>query len=388
MKARTFLGMVMMLMALVSMTARGNENDGKLNSNDTNPTESLYGEWRLVGWNDGGEWFEVDTNFVSHRHLSIEIPEEGYVMAYSIVNEIVVGLLTLNGNEMAFVDGGAKTKVGCSREENRFFEDYICNIKSYMLEEKQLRLYYTDDDYFVFTSDFDDSEEHFYEWKYGPTDPYIGEVTAMDDGEVEVKIIDGPSYAIFYSRTVPPTGNNEICRFAASDLSDQSFEVGDKIAFRIVQFKRLKVEKGREYQTKVESYKGSEHIADKTGTMHNDQRMGWIIIGDEVREGKWGTYYYPLKNLAEVFLTEGLPVKFSGELYPTWMMPWDSQGESDNYYLSVDAIEGLHDVAAVRSITTTTIEKSSPFYNLQGQRLNSAPQKGIYIQNGKKVVMK
>ena len=31
---------------------------------------------------------------------------------------------------------------------------------------------------------------------------------------------------------------------------------------------------------------------------------------------------------------------------------------------------------------------STPIYNLQGQRLTSAPRKGIYIQNGKKVVMK
>ncbi len=57
-----------------------------LASADDNQQESLYGEWRLVGWNDGGIYFEVDTNYVGHRHLSIEIPREGYVMAYSMVN--------------------------------------------------------------------------------------------------------------------------------------------------------------------------------------------------------------------------------------------------------------------------------------------------------------
>ncbi len=59
-----------------------------LASADANPMESLYGEWRLVGWNDGGNRFEVDNNNVGYRHLSIEIPKEGYVMAYSMVNEI------------------------------------------------------------------------------------------------------------------------------------------------------------------------------------------------------------------------------------------------------------------------------------------------------------
>ena len=128
-----------------------------------NQQELLYGEWRLVGWYDGGIWFEVDTNYVSHRHMSIEIKdkEEGYTMAYSRVNEIFVGLLTLNGNEMIFSGEykGVHTMVLWGSKENLFFEDHICNIKSYQLEGKQLRLYYTDDDYFVFTKVFDGSEE-------------------------------------------------------------------------------------------------------------------------------------------------------------------------------------------------------------------------------------
>lgn len=36
-------------------------------SADADPGESLYGEWRLVGWNDGGTDFEVDNSYVSKR---------------------------------------------------------------------------------------------------------------------------------------------------------------------------------------------------------------------------------------------------------------------------------------------------------------------------------
>ena len=307
------------------------------NPSDTSPTESLYGEWWLVGWNDKGTWFEVDTNYVSHRHLSIEIPIEGRVMAYSIVNEIFVGNLTLNGNEMFFTEGGASTAVYADVNENLFFEEHICDIKSYQLEENQLRLYYTDEDYFVFTNDFDDSEEHHYEWKNGPADPYISEVTAMNDEEVEVKIVQCPSYVTFYSRTTPPR-SNDICRFAMSDLAGLSFEVGDKVAFLITMFKRQKVEKGGEYQLKVEPIEGSEHITNRTGKMHNDSRMGWIIIDNKVNGVQGGIYYYPLRKLAEEYLTEGLSVIFSGDLYPTWKTPWDNEGHSDCYYLSIDAI--------------------------------------------------
>ena len=305
--------------------------------NDTNPTESLYGEWWLVGWNDEGTWFEVDTNYVSHRHLSIEIPTEGPVMAYSIVNEIFVGYLTLNGNEMIFTEGGASTMVYANIEENQFFEDHICKIKSYQLEGNLLRLYYANEDYFVFTNDFDDSEERHYEWKNGPADTYISEVTAMNDEEVEVKIVQCPSYVTSYSRTTPPR-TSDICRFATSDLAGLSFEVGDKVAFLITMFKRQKVEKGREYQLKVEPIEGSKQITNRTGKMHNDRRMGWIIIDDKVNGVQGGIYYYPLRKLAEEYLTEGVPVKFSGDLYPAWRTPWDNEGHSDCYYLSIDAI--------------------------------------------------
>ena len=308
-------------------------------SNNAEQEDSLYGEWWLVGWNDGGIYFEVDTNIVSHRHLSIEIPREGDVMAYSIVNEFCLGVLTLNGNEMSF-EGFRITKMtGGSITENQFFEDHIPNIKSYQLEGNLLRLYYTDDDYFVFTSDFDDSEEHFYEWKNGLADPYIGEVTAMSDSEVEVNIINSTYYAELCSRTMPPT--NDICRFARSDLADQSFEVGDRVAFRIVQFKRLKDEKDRKYQLKVESCKGSGTVTDRIGTIHYDSRVGWVITDDEVNEGEQDTYYFPLKDLAEEYLTEGQRVRFSGELYPAWIgwLVYSSNYiiPSHSYYLSIDA---------------------------------------------------
>ena len=155
--------------------------------------ESLYGEWWLVGYNDEGNWYEVDTNNVGHRHLSIEIPKEGYVMAYSMVNEIFVGLLTLNGNEMIF--GGENrrlsTAVNCAIRESLFFEKHICDIKYYQLEGNLLKLYYTDNDYFVFTSDFNDDEvteddyRPFVEdgkiWKVGNTQSILDNVVQVVD---------------------------------------------------------------------------------------------------------------------------------------------------------------------------------------------------------------
>ena len=144
--------MIIMLMALVGVTAYANDDN-------ENPMESLYGEWWLVGWNDEGSWFEVNTNYVGHHRLSIEIPKEGRVVGYSMVNEILFGTLTLNGNELIFEGGRGMTEVYCDRYENTFFEDHIIEIKSYKLDGNSLRLYYTDEDYFLFTKHVDDSED-------------------------------------------------------------------------------------------------------------------------------------------------------------------------------------------------------------------------------------
>jgi hypothetical protein len=127
---------------------------------EANPMDSLYGEWWLVGWNDNGTWYEVNKKYVCHQQLSLEINEEGYMTVYSMVNIITFGQVTLDGNEMHFdVEKVITTQVCCDAWENNFFEKHLIYIKSYQLDGNLLRLYYTDNDYFVFTKDYNDIEE-------------------------------------------------------------------------------------------------------------------------------------------------------------------------------------------------------------------------------------
>ena len=164
-----------------------------LKYNNPDPRESLYGEWRLVGWHDGGNWFEVNPKYVGYHHLSIEIPKEGYVMAYSMVNKIYLGLLTLNGNEMIFGGEMARlsTEVYCDSLENQFFEKHIYDIKSYQLEGNLLKLYYTDNDYFVFTSYIDDGEEAQDDYRPFVEEDKVWKVgTIPTDLGIPVQIVD------------------------------------------------------------------------------------------------------------------------------------------------------------------------------------------------------
>lgn len=62
--------------------------------------------------------------------------------------------------------------------------------------------------------------------------------------------------------------------------------------------------------------------------------------------------------------------------------------------LNVNSILGVYripinqNLSSVSAIKQENDVKNTARYNLQGQRLNTVPQKGIYIQNGKKVVVK
>ena len=183
-----------------------------------------YGEWWLVGWNDGGTYFEVDPNYVSHRNLSIEILRDGSVMAYSMANEIFLGQLTLNGNEMIF--GGEMqrwmTQVYYDLMENLFFEDHICDIKSYQLEGNLLKLYYTDNDYFVFTSDLNNRKEAGNDYRPFVEDGKVwkvGNSTTILDNSVQV--VD---YYYFDGDTIigGKTCKQMMCqRFVSPDYSNE-----------------------------------------------------------------------------------------------------------------------------------------------------------------------
>ena len=60
----------------------------------------------------------------------------------------------------------------------------------------------------------------------------------------------------------------------------------------------------------------------------------------------------------------------------------DGGPEAPGYFTDKDA-------TGVKALTTSKMmTEHTPVYNLQGQRVESVPRKGVYIQNGKKVVIK
>lgn len=492
--------MMVVLMTLNGVTAR--ENEDKPASVNANQQESIYGEWRLVGWNDGGYWFEVDANFVGHHQLSIEIPEKGYMMAYSMANEIIVGLLTLNGNEMILDGGGCSTKVYCDREENLFFENHICEIQSYQLEGSLLRLYYTDDDYFIFTSDFDDNK--YFSKAIGITWKLYGFGTLGEDVVQKAKPEKGEEwckeeqYTILFKEDGTLKGHtfsNEF--FGEYSINGNKLVIGDLWATEVgeeydgdkyyealysplthafeIKGDRLLLyyNEGQNYllfdnvtnhtmaQTDYYYYKGAKIplILNKNkvciSTFKDNQDVNKRIhanvqvletVSDEIfdiiviaksdfekltSQDFWEkdaksvilTSCYYTEDNEEVVASPYLNIKLKTEedtdlltsyaenyrlkivskspfsLWYILALTLDSVDdpleianelfESGDFVSSVpDLVSVKSDLTTVRNSSTAVPDASSEIYDLQGRRLSAIPQKGVYIQNGKKKLMK
>ena len=91
--------------------------------------------------------------------------------------------------------------------------------------------------------------------------------------------------------------------------------------------------------------------------------------------------YMPLwYDLSVTLESEKSPLECANELYETGKFASSSPG--------LAAKIGYSDQATIRGITTAKSDASSEIHDLQGHRLTAAPQKGVYIQNGKKKLVK
>ena len=308
---RTLLFITCMLVALTMSAQKGlavgdvqkNSRLSETRGEEVNPMDSLYGEWLLMGWNDGGTWVEVDKKKVRTRNLSIEFKDNGFVTAYSMANDINFGQLTLKGNELHFDgDGVWSTMVYWDEMENFFFEEHIISIKSYRLDGKRLRLYYTDNDYFVFAKDLNDEEEQadyipFVElgkqWHVvsNPTNPYVPcsfERYEMYD-EVER---DGKTYV-------------QIRRIVDGKDTEGYDEVG---LFREENRRVYKYEGGRDVMLYDFSLKEGDTFTYEYGVLGEPMnckvmKQGWLEDGPQIEmldsltsEGAWTFKYRKLRT--------------------------------------------------------------------------------------------
>ena len=342
-----------------------------------NPTESLCGEWWLVGWKDSGEWVEVDSKYVRHEHFTIVINEEGFVMAYSMVNEIFVGMLTLNGNEMFFEGGGEMTTALCNLEENLFFEDNICSIKRYTLEGNLLRLYYTDDDYFLFTKNLDSNEKHILAFTEGqmatiilPEEPDASKgkfyrLDRVEEGKIVFEQELHPQAHVPY--IIVPNKDFSI------DLNTLDLEgcFPDTVSIKV----RFEGQAESQNIYFIGSYVSEELEQQEGCNIQFIDTTPDCSISSSEETGK------------ETFLIGAL------RAYLTWDDPYNQGGTKGrgnmeivlrDYGTSIEEIKNEE----LRSFSSTKSMKNDVF-DLSGRKIvNGQLQRGIYIENGQKKIAK
>lgn len=119
-----------------------------------NISDDLQGEWRLLGWEVDGAFHEVDSFKVEYHKFSVEF-SGNYVKAYSLGNVTDFGKVRSKENTL-IKESVNQTQVLVIDDESVFFDKYIGSVNRYELIGNKLRLYYTDNNYFLFTNQYTD----------------------------------------------------------------------------------------------------------------------------------------------------------------------------------------------------------------------------------------
>lgn len=104
----------------------------------------IYGKWELEYYTRDGDFLSVD------YPCSIEFSKDGSVEV-NAVNQIMGKFTLLEDKRQITFSKEGSTKVGVIDEGVQFFEDHILTSTYYLALYNELMLYYTDDDFFMFT---------------------------------------------------------------------------------------------------------------------------------------------------------------------------------------------------------------------------------------------
>ncbi len=323
------LGFCLMLVTLLSACSKDDDESKDIS------LEDLAGEWRLKGWQYEGQWYDIDPYIVGPNKFSLIIlSDEATIFANSLdFGTTTFVNVSLSGDKVVF-ETCLPDEVRSIIEDAQFFDKHIVDIKSYQRDGSQLKLYFGESDYFLYTKDFDDNQPFSDDrWFDGPDYPYVGEVTDIDNGkgEVTMKIIDVPLYPTtgsYPSVYLHHPGTQSICHFKLSDWDEKNLKAGDRLFCYITRFQQTdNNEPNRTYNCEVKSYKEQTFVENGTGTIQNESQFGWYIQTDYPK-----TRYYPMKSLSEEFQKEGLNVIFSGYRYNT-------KDNSSHYFIDLTSIK-------------------------------------------------
>jgi hypothetical protein len=135
--------------------------------------------------------------------------------------------------------------------------------------------------------------------------------------------------------------------------------------------------------------------------VENSQEAGDIIAAaapafsvSQSKDGSWKMLEYDMDN-TEYSAAEGSVIKFKVNVGDIAEGNYDGQFTKASYTKFSDKKKAKFDDAAATFVVTAntgiesvSVENNAPVYNLNGMLMNGNLQKGVYVQNGKKFIVK
>lgn len=384
MKTRTIIGMMVVLMTLAGMTAYGNE----INLMDNSDVNEVYDfskaigiTWKLYGFGTLGEDVvqkakpEKGEEWCKEEQYTILFKEDGTLKGHTFSNEFF-GEYSINGNKLVIGDLWA-TEVGEEYDGDKYYEAlYSPLTHAFEIKGDQLLLYYNEGQNYLL---FDNVTNHamaqtdYYYYK-GAKIPLIlnkNKVcisTFKDNQDVNkrihanVQVLETVSDEFF-----------DIIVIAKSDFEKlTSLDFWEKDAKSVILTSCY-------YTENSEEVCASPYLNVKLKKKEDAELLTSYV--EKFRLLNLGPFSQNLPLWFVLYVTpesEISPLVCANELY-----------ESGLFAESVaDLVSLQSELTTVRGITSVKTNESSEIYDMLGRRLSVIPQKGVYIQNGKKKLMK
>lgn len=387
MKEKYFWGMMVILMAFIGITAYGN-NIYLMDNSDVNGgydfRKAIGITWKLSGFGTVGEDEvqrakpEKGDEWWKEEQYTILFKEDGTLEGHTFSNDFF-GEYGIDGNNLVFGDLWA-TEIGEEYDGDKYYEALYSPLTHvFEIRDGQLLLYYNEgQNYLLFdnVTTHAEAQTDYYYYK-GKKIPLI-----LNENRVCVSI----------QKTCENV--NERIRANVQVLSTIKDDIFDIIIISQSDFEKL---------NSLDSWEEDAKSVIVTASYFTENN-------EEVYETPYLTVKLKKEEDADLldFYAEKYRFKIVKNLplMPLWYIlhvnPDSDKGslecanelwESGDFASSQpDLAEGgigASDPTSVWSITTTaTAEESTEIYDLQGRRLSSIPQKGVYIQNGKKKLVK
>lgn len=386
MREKYFRGIMVILMAFIGITAYGN-NIYLMDNSDVNGgydfRKAIGITWKLSGFGTVGEDEvqrakpEKGDEWWKEEQYTILFKEDGTLEGHTFSNDFF-GEYSIDEKNIVIGDLWA-TEIGEEYDGDKYYEALYSPLTHvFEIRDGQLLLYYNEGQNYLL---FDNVTTHavaqmYYYYGHYNSDEKIP--LTLNESKVCVSIYtDNKDVSERIHANVQVLNSIKDESFETFIISRLDFEKLTSLDSWVKDEKSVIVTASYYYQNK--EVFATPYIYVKLKNEEDTDLLTSYLEKYRLIIDKTSPYMPLWYVLALTLDSEKGPLEIANELY-----------ESGDFAASAPDLAGGvgYDQTIVRSINTTTTDVSAEVYDLQGRRLSALPQKGVYIQHGKKKLVK